>query len=72
MSALRTVGELIGTVALAVGFAGLGVLGIALMYMSVAFDTTILWRIVVFLLGFFGFIVAVGTGMAWRNRPTHP
>lgn len=56
-------------VALAAGFAGLGVLGVGLMIGSIWYPTGVLWGIIIFLLGLLGVLLALGTGLAVRNRP---
>lgn len=60
------------TVAIAAGFAGLGVLGLGLMVSAVWYPTGIFWSIIVFLLGLLATLLAIGSAMTVKNRPrTH-
>lgn len=57
-------------IALIVGFAGLGVLGIGLMIAALWYPTGIFWGVIVFLLGLFGLLMVLGTVLTVVNRPS--
>lgn len=69
MQTVNTLWTLVWTVALAVGFAGIGVLGLGLMIGVVWYPTGLLWGVVVFLLGLLGVLLAVGAAMTAIHRP---
>lgn len=56
-------------VALAAGFAGIGVLGLGLMIGAVWYPTGIFWKVIIFLMGLLGVFLAVGSAMTALNRP---
>lgn len=60
-------------VAIAAGFAGLGVLGLGLIIGAVWYPIGVFWGIIVFLVGLLGVLLAFGTTMTMRNPPRkHP
>lgn len=56
-------------IAIAAGFAGLGVLGLGLMVASVWYRTGVFWGVVVFTVGLLGVLLALGTAMTLRDSP---
>ena len=55
--------------AIAAGFAGIGVLGVGLIAAAVWYPVGVLWGIVVVLLGLLGVCLAAGMAMTVRNQP---
>lgn len=70
MTALASLGRIIGKITLSVGFIGIGLLGVALVIMAVTYPTTLYWRVIVIGMGILAIMIAVGTGMTAKNRPT--
>ncbi len=56
-------------VAIVLGFAGLGVLGLGLMVGAVYYPTGLFWGVIVFLMGVFGVLLVAGTALMVKNRP---
>ena len=60
------------TIGLAAGFGGLGIFGIGLMIGAIWYPTGLFWGVMVFLLGLFGLLAAIGAGLTALNRPRQP
>lgn len=56
-------------VAIAVGFASLGVFGVGLLIGLLWYPTGFFWSVVVFLMGVLGILLAIGAALTVRNRP---
>lgn len=69
MGTVRTLWMALWKVAIAAGFAGLGVFGLGLMAGALWYPTGIFWGSLVFLLGLLGVFLAAGSAMTMRNRP---
>lgn len=69
MGAMKTLWTVLWTVAIAAGFAGLGVFGLGLMIGAVWYPTGIFWGSIVLVLGALGVLLALASAMTVRNRP---
>lgn len=69
MSVVTALGTLIGKITLAVGFVGIGLLGLALMAMAVGLSGNGVWRLIIFVMGILAVLIAIGTGITAKNRP---
>lgn len=69
MGAVKSLWVIFWKIALVAGFGGLAVFGLGLMVGSVWYSTGIFWRILTFVLGVFGILLAAAAMMTEKNRP---
>lgn len=69
MGFVKTVWLGLWKVAIAVGFASLGVFGVGLLTALVWYPTGIFWGVIIFLMGLLGVLLSIGAALTVRNRP---
>lgn len=68
MGTLKSLWTVLWKIAIAAGFAGIGVLGVGLMIAVFWYPTGIFWGAMVFLIGLLGVLLAAGMGLTMRQQ----